>query len=179
MKRFIRGEAGFTLIELLVVIIILGIIAALVIPQFTSSAREAKESTLKGDLAGLRNAIDLYYHQHNETYPGVNDPATGTALLTPTSAAFIAQLTKYTDKNGRTSDTKDPANFPFGPYVKNPGIPPNPLPACTTAGCEDDVSVTTDANTVTFAPDVTPTTGWKFSAVTGQLIANNTTYAGY
>ncbi len=57
-------RAGFTLVELLIVVIILAILAAIVIPQFSSATRDTQESALDANLAGLRNAIELYKVQH-------------------------------------------------------------------------------------------------------------------
>ena len=67
----VKSRDGFTLIEMLIVIIILGILAMVIIPQITVSQEDAKMSTLKTNLAGIRSAIELYYAQHNNTYPGV------------------------------------------------------------------------------------------------------------
>jgi general secretion pathway protein G len=53
-------ENGFTLVELMVVMLIIGVLAAIAIPSFISSIRNAKEAVLKEDLHVLRNAIDSY-----------------------------------------------------------------------------------------------------------------------
>jgi len=68
-----RGQAGFTLIEMLIVIILLGILAAIIIPQVSVTTDDAKLSALKSDLTSMRNAIELYYVQHNNVYPGEHD----------------------------------------------------------------------------------------------------------
>jgi prepilin-type N-terminal cleavage/methylation domain-containing protein len=44
-----RSRSGFTLVEILIVVIILGILAALVIPQFTNASQNARESSLNGN----------------------------------------------------------------------------------------------------------------------------------
>ncbi len=52
--------AGFTLIELMIVMLIIGILAAIAIPAYTSNIRHAKEAVLREDLHTLRSAIDSY-----------------------------------------------------------------------------------------------------------------------
>ncbi|MHC4292957.1 MAG: type IV pilin protein, partial [Planctomycetota bacterium] len=64
MFIFKRGEKmkakkGFTLVEILIVVVILGILAAIVIPQFTDASTEAKISSLRSDLQMMRSQIEL------------------------------------------------------------------------------------------------------------------------
>ncbi len=70
-------KKAFTLVEVLIVVAILGILAAIVIPQFQSHSQEAKEAAAKDNLRILRNAIELYAAQHNDVAPGYpdNDPS--------------------------------------------------------------------------------------------------------
>lgn len=51
---------GFTLIELLIVIVVIAILALIVIPRVMSAGRKARESTLRGNLHQLRNAIGQF-----------------------------------------------------------------------------------------------------------------------
>jgi prepilin-type N-terminal cleavage/methylation domain-containing protein len=172
------GKRAFTLVELIIVIIILGILAALAIPQFVSSTKDAQEATLHGDLAVLRNAINLYYHQHSSIYPGAvkTDGTGGATGAGDNPAAFVDQMTLYTDKTGKTSASMDRTLYPFGPYLTS-GIPDNPLPASGATGSADVVSVVTTTGALT--ADVTPTTGWKYGKATGQIIANVAAYQGW
>lgn len=61
---------GFSLVELVMVIVILEIIAAVAVPRITSGSRSASESALRANLQTLRNAIDWYYVEHKNTFPG-------------------------------------------------------------------------------------------------------------
>jgi len=55
-----QQSAGFTLIELLIVMTIIGILAVVAIPRFTSSIQAAREAVLREDLHTMRDAIDSY-----------------------------------------------------------------------------------------------------------------------
>ena len=65
-----RAKSGFTLVEILIVVVILGILAAIVIPQFTGASTEAKESSLVSNLQSIRSQIELFKIQHNDILPG-------------------------------------------------------------------------------------------------------------
>jgi prepilin-type N-terminal cleavage/methylation domain-containing protein len=172
-KRF--KQRGFTLVELLIVVIILAILAAIVVPQFGSSTEDARVATLKSDLANLRDAIELYYHQHNGNYPGAikNDGSGPVGTAAEAATAFVEQLTQYTDKSGAVQPTKD-ATHRFGPYIKTNALPPNPFSMDETK--DQQIAVDTSENNITAAAaDATPNdnTGWKFYILTGRFIAND------
>ncbi len=63
----LRSESGFTLIELLVVVAIIGILAAIAIPQFAAYRRRGYEATLKSDLRNAATAQEANFAQ-NQTY---------------------------------------------------------------------------------------------------------------
>ncbi len=63
-----RSRRGFTLIEILIVVVILGILAAIVIPQFSSASNEAAISSVRSQLQTLRSQVELYRVQNGQ-YP--------------------------------------------------------------------------------------------------------------
>ena len=111
-----RNRRGFTLVEILIVVIILGILAAIVIPQFTNASTDARKSSLTTQLQSLQQQIAYYKLQHNN----VNPPLISTGWTV---------LTEYTDISGNVSATTD-ATHVYGPYF--PTDPTNPLTAAAT-----------------------------------------------
>src|SRR5262245_3869485 len=101
MKTMHRRSA-FTLIEVLIVVVIMAILAATIIPQFTDSTKDAKASTVQFNLHTLRSQIQLYRTQHNGLAP------TGT----------LAELLTSTDPAGASPG-------PYGPYLRE--VPLNPF----------------------------------------------------
>jgi general secretion pathway protein G len=78
---------AFTLVEILIVVIILGILAAIVVPQFSDASQESTASTLKSIIATLRDRIQIEYHRAiPPAYPATIDNAwlaVGSALKHP------------------------------------------------------------------------------------------------
>lgn len=62
---------GFTLVEILIVVVILGILAAIVVPQFTNAANEARVGNIATQVSTIENQLELYAAQNNGTYPTV------------------------------------------------------------------------------------------------------------
>ncbi len=60
-------QEGFTLIELLIVVVIIGILAAIAIPKFSSTREKAFVASMKSDLRNLATLQDIY-HNANYTY---------------------------------------------------------------------------------------------------------------
>jgi type IV pilus assembly protein PilA len=80
MKRFIRGirhgEKGFTLIELLIVVAILGVLAAVVIPNVGSFMGSARVNAANTELQNIRTAAIAYMADHNGDWPTVETQLT-------------------------------------------------------------------------------------------------------
>ncbi|MBN2182410.1 MAG: type II secretion system protein, partial [Sedimentisphaerales bacterium] len=142
-----RAKSGFTLVEILIVVVILGILAAVVIPQFTEASTEAKTSSLCTDLQTVRSQIELYKVQHNDNLPGV---AVGTHTAT---AGFIGSLTSGTDIYGV-------AGSDYGPYMQK--FPTNQFNNLATVREEAGAS-TAGANTH----------GWVYNTGTGAFQADD------
>jgi type II secretion system protein G len=68
LKKFRKSEKGFTLIELLIVVAIIGILAAIAIPQFSSYRQKAFDSAAQSDLKTMRTSLEGYYTEYFE-YP--------------------------------------------------------------------------------------------------------------
>lgn len=170
-------ERGFTLLEMLIAVVILGILAMIIIPQFTASTDDAKVAAVKADLSALRSAVETYYQQHNGSYPGVKKVDGAAAEAADCATAFGLQLTQYSLISGVTGpDKEDTTKFPagstiYGPYVKGGSLPVNPFNQLNNVKCDNTV---TDITTRT--PD--GTTGWMFYMKTGILIANDNLSSG-
>jgi len=141
-----RTAAGFSLIELVIVVVIIAIIGAIAIPRMSRGAAGAADSALVGDLAVLRNAIDLYATEHGGTFPTV--------------AGFEGQLTQFTDNAGTPSATKT-ATAIYGPYLRK--LPPQPVG--THKGKTAVVDATASAVGVGDG-------GWWYHPGTGAISAN-------
>jgi general secretion pathway protein G len=62
-------KRGFTLVEILIVVVILGILAAIVVPQFTNAANEARGGNTATQVSTIENQIELWAARHNGQYP--------------------------------------------------------------------------------------------------------------
>ena len=72
LKKFRKNEKGFTLIELLIVVAIIGILAAIAIPQFSSYRAKAYNSAAQSDLKNIKTGMEAYMAD-NQEYPAVVD----------------------------------------------------------------------------------------------------------
>ena len=165
-----RNQDGFTLVELLIVVIILAILAAIIVPQFSAATDDATQSAYDTNIANIRAAIDLYRQQHNE-YPGA---ATSTGACSPpgstnqvgaanSEAAFLNQLRFYTNSAGVACDGTD-ATFRYGPYLKD-DLPVNPLG-------DPAINTVTIVSTGLLGMTSGGTEGWRFDTVTGEFIGD-------
>ena len=94
-----RIQAGFTLIEIMVVVVILGILAAMVVPKIMSRPDEARVVAARQDIGSLVQALKLY-RLDNKRYPAteqglqalVSKPAEGPAAEGWKSGGYVEKL---------------------------------------------------------------------------------------
>ncbi len=142
-----RAKRGFTLVEILIVVVILGILAAIVIPQFTDASTEAKTSSLCSDLQTFRSQIELYKIQHTDALPHT------------AAVGLTAAMTTQTDAVGAAYVAGTSTTGPFGPYLQK--IPKNAF---------NGSIVITQGTT----PAVTAGSGWYYNTSTGSINACDT-----
>ena len=138
-----RTKKGFTLVEILIVVVILGILAAIVIPQFSSASSEARMSSVQSNLQAVRSQVQLYKIQHGDQLPGL-----------VAGVSFVQAMTQKTDVNGNLD-----AAGAYGPYLQK--IPENPYTETST--------VKEESGTATIN---TGTEGWLYDSDTGIFYAN-------
>lgn len=71
MLKKTKNQKGFTLIELLIVVAIIGILAAIAIPQFSAYRQRAFDSSAEADLRNFKTAIEAAYTENNYEYPAL------------------------------------------------------------------------------------------------------------
>ena len=170
-------QAGFTLVELLIVVIILSVLAAIIVPQFSSATMDAKEAALDANLARIRSAVELFHAQHNNIYPGATATGDGGACNTngtkgtATAAgaqALLDHLLMYSDANGNTCTVGDATTFKYGPYLRK-GMPNDSITGKGAALADLSV-VGTGAPLAATGTDG----GWRYDWKSGQIIMNST-----
>lgn len=72
-----RSGRAFTLVEILIVVVILGILAAIVVPQFASATKDASAGATLDQLTKIRHALDVYYVRNGNVWPQVVAPSDG------------------------------------------------------------------------------------------------------
>ena len=102
MKK-LKITKGFTLIELMIVVAIIGILAAIAIPQFANLVAKSQEGRSKANLGTIRSALSIYYGDSEGWYP------TDTLTSLTTGGRYLqsipnADLPKTTNSAGHTSN---------------------------------------------------------------------------
>lgn len=148
-----RKKSAFSLVELVVVIVIIGILAAIAIPRLSRGSSGAGQAALSANLALVRNAINMYAAEHNNTFPGTD------------AAGFKDKLTKQTDSSGNLNPGATVKKY--GPYLV--AIPPCPVGENAGKSTAADVLVVATSPPV---PDPANGEGWVYNATTGEFRPN-------
>ncbi len=109
------------MVEILIVVVIVGILAAVVLPQLSTAGVCARANMLAEDLRTTRSQIFLFKWRHNGVppgYPGLNRSAE------PDADTFTAHMTQATTLNGAVAAPGTPG-YPYGPYLTK--VPVNPV----------------------------------------------------
>ncbi len=143
----------------MIVVVVLGILAALVVPSLTNATTMARENTLKEDVRFMRSQIVAYQVDHIGTAPGYPG---GNRSAVPTEAVFLSQMLTFSNPYGATNATAS-SSYPLGPYLRR--MPDNPISGLDT--------ITTLANGAAFPNMGDDSTGWVYQAATGKFAPNN------
>lgn len=106
-----RVKKAFTLVEILIVVVILGILAAIVVPQFTRATQEAQGGNILAQLDTLNNQLELYKARHSNMNPpaleagGAGNVAWAELLLDDQNYSYL----KAPPKNPACPSTGDQA----------------------------------------------------------------------
>ncbi len=153
-----RVSKAFTLVEILIVVVILGILAAIVIPQFTNASEEAQGGNVKSQLQTIRGQIELFRVRNNGVSPVMDDATQPFADL----LSGVGNSLGLADSNSVQAAAG--AGATQEPYMRT--APINPRNGLSTVAASTDPTV--DANS---GDAVALAVGWYYNPANGQFAA--------
>ena len=137
----------------MIVVVIMAVIAGVILPRFTDTTNDAKQSTLKSTLHTVRSQAEMYRMNHLGKYPAIQNND-------------LPQLVHATNANGEIGPSGP--TYPYGPYIVQQ-IPVNPF---------DDSSKVSQVATPGAKPSgaVGNLGGWQYDDTTGDFWPNNGEY---
>ena len=134
-------KRGFTLVEILIVVVILGILAAIVVPQFANASQDAIKGALASQLQTVNSQIELYRVQNAGALPHTNADPVATGGNEGGWGVLVAQdFLKDEPNNGYTGTSTVAVS-------------------ATAAGTAAPVAFAAGA------------VGWQYSSTTGEVVA--------
>ena len=114
-----KNQKGFTLIELMIVVVIIGILAAIAIPNFIAMQNRAKEGSTKANMHTFQLAAEDYGVQHDGLYAAGAD--TVASLLPSAGTSFKNPFTGLTGSANAWQDISTWPGFGVAPAATNAG----------------------------------------------------------
>ena len=149
---------GFTLVELMIVVTILGILAAIVLPEFQGHAAQSRVSAIKSSIHSVRCQIELYKMHHGNLNPGYIS-----TMAAPTSVLANQFIGTSSSVGAAVASRTTAGVYLYGPYLM--ALPTNPFNNLSTiklvpAGVTDFAAVADDS------------TGWLYQKETATFKIN-------
>jgi prepilin-type N-terminal cleavage/methylation domain-containing protein len=148
-KKVVRSARGFTLIELLVVVIIIGILAAIALPNFIGAQDKAREASVKANMRTAQIAAESYATDAGGTYP-----------LTAADAGYKTYFPGGSSTPGGTA-----GNYPVNPFTN------------ASEGPQTGLSVANVQTARATAPSSLGSAGSVYYALVKDSGGGNTSYA--
>ena len=139
MIKSSRGSKGFTLIELLVVVLIIGILAAIAVPQYFKVVEKGKFAETMQWVNGLKGAQERYLAKNGVYYSG--------AISSTSFDVNLGVMTKFAASNATVTTTpswtitltrNSPCPAVYGCYVVTYAAPPGTI-TCNQSNCTADL----------------------------------------
>jgi general secretion pathway protein G len=148
---------ALTLVEVMVVVAVLGILAAIITPQFQGHITRAKEAAAKDNLCTVRVQIQLYKVDHKGRYPGY-----WKGMQAPATTLKYQFIGTSAEDGSAVASTVKSGEYIYGPYLKQ--MPINPFNELS--------GIRYLADGVDAVNAVDGMSGWLYKKETGEIFLN-------